>query len=91
MDWDRGIHVLVGEERFRGSTRGKVATLLLLLKLIHLAARAWMRSLHHYCFLADPRTDHVVGEPRADNAAVIKVLLDATMHIATVREQNKIG
>ncbi|KIJ64046.1 hypothetical protein HYDPIDRAFT_91251 [Hydnomerulius pinastri MD-312] len=67
-DFDRGLHVLTGEERFRGWER----------------AQAWLRSLHHYLFLADPRTERVIGEPKADNAAIIQVSLDATMHIATV-------
>lgn len=67
-DWDRGMHVLVGEEKFRGSDR----------------AQAWLRSIHHYCFLADPRTERAIGEPRADNAAIVKVSLDAAMHIETI-------
>ncbi|KAI9891282.1 MAG: hypothetical protein M1814_002972 [Vezdaea aestivalis] len=49
--FDRGIHALVGEDRFRGPTRVK----------------AWLSSLIHYCFLADNRTQSVVLEPRVDN------------------------
>ncbi|KAH7890306.1 acyl-CoA N-acyltransferase [Phlebopus sp. FC_14] len=67
-EWDRGIHVLTGEEKFRGWER----------------AQAWLRSLHHYIFLADPRTSRVFGEPKADNAAIVQVSLDATMHIETI-------
>ena len=50
-DWDRGIHVLVGEQEFRGRERVKV----------------WLSALVHYCWLADPRTERVLAEPRADN------------------------
>ena len=49
--WDRGIHVLVGEEGFRGEHRVKV----------------WLSSLVHYCWLADQRTENVFVEPRVDN------------------------
>ena len=50
-DWDRGIHVLVGEQEFRGPERVKV----------------WMSALIHFCFLADSRTQRVLAEPRVDN------------------------
>ena len=50
-DWDRGFHVLVGEQEFRGEHRVKV----------------WLSSLVHYCWLADPRTQRVLVEPRLDN------------------------
>ena len=50
-DWDRGIHVLVGEQEFRGKDRVKV----------------WLSALVHYCWLADQRTDRVMAEPRVDN------------------------
>ncbi|KAI9884662.1 MAG: hypothetical protein M1823_003545 [Watsoniomyces obsoletus] len=49
--WDRGIHVLVGEQEFRGIHR----------------LRTWMSALVHYCFLADYRTENVLLEPRVDN------------------------
>jgi RimJ/RimL family protein N-acetyltransferase len=57
-DYDRGIHMLVGEPRFRGPHR----------------VAAWLPSLVHYLFLDDPRTRKVVAEPRADNAKMIGYL-----------------
>nr|POE47031.1 n(6)-hydroxylysine o-acetyltransferase [Quercus suber] len=50
-DYDRGLHVLVGEQEFRGPHRIKV----------------WLSALVHYCWLADLRTNNVVLEPRVDN------------------------
>lgn len=50
-DWDRGFHVLVGEQEFRGAHR----------------LSRWISALAHYCLLADMRTDSVVLEPRIDN------------------------
>lgn len=50
-DHDRGWHVLVGEDAFRG--RAYVAT--------------WLPCLMHYIFLDDARTGRIVGEPRADH------------------------
>jgi hypothetical protein len=50
-DYDRGIHLLVGEQEFRGPHRVKV----------------WLSALVHYCFLADARTETVMLEPRVDN------------------------
>ncbi|KAG2367642.1 acyl-CoA N-acyltransferase [Suillus spraguei] len=67
-DWDRGLHVLVGEEKFRGAQRTSL----------------WHRALVHYCFLADPRTENVMGEPKAENSTMVKVELDSAMHIATI-------
>ena len=57
-DYDRGIHMLVGEPAFRGPHR----------------VAAWLPSLAHYLFLDDPRTRNVVAEPRADNAKMIGYL-----------------
>ena len=51
-DWDRGLHVLVGEQEFRGEHRVGV----------------WLSALVHYCWLGDARTGRVVMEPRVDNA-----------------------
>lgn len=67
-EWDRGLHVLVGEEKFRGAKR----------------AVLWHGALIHYCFLVDPRTENVVGEPKADNSSIIKLELNSSMHIATI-------
>lgn len=50
-NYDRGLHVLVGEEEFRGPHRVKV----------------WLSALVHYCWLADARTEVVMMEPRVDN------------------------
>lgn len=58
---DRGIHMLVGEERYRGSGR----------------VQAWLLGLVHYLFLSNPRTERIVSEPRADNAKMISYLEQA--------------
>lgn len=50
-NWDRGIHALVGEQEFRGPHRVSV----------------WLSALVHHCWLADPRTERVMLEPRVDN------------------------
>ncbi|PLB41890.1 GNAT family N-acetyltransferase [Aspergillus candidus] len=60
-NYDRGIHLLIGEQEFRGPHRVAV----------------WLSSLVHYCFLADPRTETVMLEPRADNHKVIHYLQQA--------------
>ncbi|MDD0974693.1 GNAT family N-acetyltransferase [Pseudomonas fontis] len=59
-DYDRGVHMLVGEETHRGPH--KVAS--------------WLSALVHYLFLDDPRTQRVVAEPRADNAKMIGYMQD---------------
>ncbi|VVE03061.1 GNAT family N-acetyltransferase [Pandoraea terrigena] len=50
-DYDRGFHLLVGSTRFRSPGR----------------TEAWLRSIVHYLFLDDPRTQRIVGEPRIDH------------------------
>jgi RimJ/RimL family protein N-acetyltransferase len=50
-DFDRGIHVLVGEDEFRGKHRVKI----------------WITALAHWAFWQDYRTNAVVLEPRVDN------------------------
>ena len=50
-NYTRGLHVLVGEKEFRGPHRVKI----------------WLSALVHYCWLADPRTETVMLEPRVDN------------------------
>lgn len=63
-NWDRGIHVLVGEEGFRGEHRVKV----------------WLSALVHYCWLADQRTENVFFEPRVDNEKLVhKALLNISL------------
>jgi RimJ/RimL family protein N-acetyltransferase len=49
--WDRGVHVLIGEQEFRGAHRVK----------------AWLSSLVHWALSGDYRTDSVFLEPRVDN------------------------
>ncbi|KAI0372060.1 hypothetical protein BV20DRAFT_964771 [Pilatotrama ljubarskyi] len=67
-DYDRGLHVLVGEEKFRGIHRSK----------------AWFSAIHHFLFLSDPRTERVIGEPKAANAAIIKLSEAVTMNVQTI-------
>lgn len=57
-DYDRGIHMLVGEQNHRGPHKVK----------------AWLSSLVHYLLSDDSRTDIVVSEPRADNDKMIHYL-----------------
>ncbi|TQS70878.1 acetyltransferase [Rhodobacteraceae bacterium] len=56
--WDRGWHVLVGEADIRGADY----------------VTAWMPSLMHYMFLAEPRTQRIMGEPKASHARQLKNL-----------------
>ncbi|RAI62652.1 GNAT family N-acetyltransferase [Pseudomonas fluorescens] len=63
-DYDRGIHMLVGEENHRGPH--KVAS--------------WLSALVHYLFLDDPRTQRVVAEPRADNGKMIGYMQEQRFH-----------
>ncbi|KAJ5953673.1 hypothetical protein N7454_000569 [Penicillium verhagenii] len=58
-NYDRGIHLLVGEQEFRGPHRVVI----------------WLTALVHYCFLSDMRTESVVLEPRVDNTKLIGYLL----------------
>ncbi|KAH8105064.1 siderophore biosynthesis protein [Phellopilus nigrolimitatus] len=67
QDYDRGLHVLVGEDRFRGQAY----------------SQAWFRSITHYIFLAEARTARVVGEPKRANAAIVRTSVDAGMHLET--------
>ncbi|KAF8856723.1 siderophore biosynthesis protein-like protein [Acephala macrosclerotiorum] len=60
-DYDRGVHVLVGENDFRGKQRVK----------------AWITSLAHWAFMQDYRTNAVVLEPRVDNERFISYLNEA--------------
>ncbi|TDL21205.1 hypothetical protein BD410DRAFT_840675 [Rickenella mellea] len=67
-DYDRGLHLLVGEDKYRGGEY----------------AQAWFRSVTHYLFLADPRTQRIIGEPKHGNAAIMKMSIDGGMHVQTV-------
>lgn len=60
-DYDRGVHMLVGEQRFRGPHR----------------IAAWLPALAHFFFLDDARTQRVVAEPRADNQKMIGYMQQA--------------
>lgn len=55
-DFDRGFHLLVGEEAFRGRQW----------------LEAWYPSLLHFMFLDDVRTQRVMAEPRADNERLLR-------------------
>ncbi|WP_295467281.1 GNAT family N-acetyltransferase [uncultured Pseudomonas sp.] len=54
-DYDRGIHMLVGEDSLRGPQR----------------VACWLPALVHYLLLDEPRTRRIVSEPRADNERMI--------------------
>ncbi len=58
-DFDRGWHVAIGEEAFRGKEY----------------LTAWLPSLMHYMFLDDPRTQRIVGEPDAAHDQQIRNLM----------------
>ncbi|CRG90313.1 Putative lysine N-acyltransferase C17G9,06c [Talaromyces islandicus] len=60
-NYDRGLHLLIGEQEFRGPHRVPL----------------WLSSLVHYCWLADFRTEAVLLEPRVDNQKIIGYLTDA--------------
>ncbi|KAK1149523.1 hypothetical protein N8T08_005072 [Aspergillus melleus] len=57
-NYDRGIHLLVGEQEFRGAHRVAI----------------WLDALVHWCWLSDLRTETVMLEPRVDNVKVIDYL-----------------
>ncbi|HEY1846238.1 MAG TPA: N(6)-hydroxylysine O-acetyltransferase [Buttiauxella sp.] len=56
--FDRGLHLLVGEQRWRGA---------------HFV-QSWLRGLSHYLLLDEPRTRRLVLEPRADNQRLFRHL-----------------
>jgi acetyl CoA:N6-hydroxylysine acetyl transferase len=58
-NFDRGIHLLVGEESFRGPKYFD----------------CWMRAISHYLFIDDARTQRIVLEPRHDNQRLFKRIL----------------
>lgn len=55
-DYDRGWHGLIGARHHLGLVK----------------TAAWLRGLTHFLFLDDPRTEKVVGEPRVDNAKLLR-------------------
>ena len=57
-DYDRGWHVLVGEQACSG---GQYIS-------------AWLPSLMHYMFLDEPRTQRIVGEPAASHHRQVRNL-----------------
>ena len=57
-DHDRGIHMLVGEQRHRGAHK----------------VRAWLSALCRYLFEDTPETQRIVSEPRHDNQKMIEYL-----------------
>lgn len=56
--FDRGLHLLVGEEDVRGPR----------------FVDAWLAGLAHYAYLAEPRTTRLVLEPRHDNQRLFRHL-----------------
>lgn len=56
--FDRGLHLLVGEEDVRGPR----------------FVDAWLTGLQHYAYLAEPRTTRIVLEPRHDNRRLFRHL-----------------
>ncbi|PHM48023.1 GNAT family N-acetyltransferase [Xenorhabdus miraniensis] len=56
--FDRGLHMLVGEEQWRGSQY----------------VRSWLWGLTHYLYLDEPRTTRIVAEPRFDNQRLFRHL-----------------
>lgn len=63
-EFDRGIHMLVGEEVHRGPHK----------------VDCWLPSLVHYLFLDDCRTQTIVSEPRTDNERMIGYLRKYGFH-----------
>lgn len=59
--FDRGLHVLVGEQAWRGA---------------HFV-QSWLRGLSHYLMIDESRTQRLVLEPRADNQRLFRHLAPA--------------
>jgi L-ornithine N5-oxygenase len=57
--FDRGIHFVVGNEKYRGPHR----------------VQAWLNALCEFILADDPRTTRIVSEPRSDNDKMIAYLL----------------
>ncbi len=60
--FDQGMHVLVGERAFLGQGQ----------------TTHWLNAVAHFLFLAEPRTHHLWGEPRADNQAMLRYVSATT-------------
>lgn len=56
QNYDRGFHFLIGDRRFLGLRN----------------TDAVLKSVVHYMFVDDPRTQRVMAEPRSDNNKVLK-------------------
>ena len=56
--FDRGLHLLVGEQQWRGAHY----------------VQSWLRGLTHYLLLDEPRTQRTVLEPRTDNQRLFRHL-----------------
>ena len=56
--YDRGYHLLIGDKRFLGRHNTTL----------------WLNLVNDFIFKDDPRTERVVGEPRADNVGLLKYL-----------------
>ena len=54
--YDRGLHLLVGEQAWRGAHY----------------VQSWLRGLTHYLLLDEPCTQRTVLEPRADNQRLFR-------------------
>lgn len=68
-DYDRGVHLLVGNRKFLGGNY----------------FYCWFTGLLHQIFLEDPRTERVMGEPRADN----QVLLRHTQSVVSFKKMKE--
>lgn len=55
--YDRGLHILVGNPRFKG----------------HAYFKTWSKAMLQYCFLNDDKTQRIMGEPNAANQHVIAI------------------
>lgn len=60
-DYDRGWHGLIGNARHLGRPK----------------TLAFFRSITHYLFLDEPRTQRIVGEPRASHQKMLSYCADA--------------
>ncbi|GDY25897.1 hypothetical protein AHAT_17870 [Agarivorans sp. Toyoura001] len=57
QEYDRGVHILVGNFNFRGGVYFDT----------------WGCAILQYCFLDEAKTNNVMGEPRADNHRVVSI------------------